>query len=123
VLTERISGVPYSDAVHWHERCYVLELVVQRTDFRNVADWDGQLWLEILPALRFSERDGLHHHHSFLPRNKRQVPPELSWLRIVLTSCKGKSLEEMALLFGDDIDAKKVLEEHIDPKEDHFAKA
>jgi len=33
---------------------------------------------------------------------------------------KGKSLEQMAVLFGDDVDAKKVLEEH---KEDHFAKA
>jgi hypothetical protein len=101
----------------------VLELVVQRTDFRNVADWDGQRWLEILPALRLSERSGLCRHRTFLPRNKRQVPPELSWLRIVLTSRKGKSLEQMGAIFGDEVDAKKVLEEHLDDKEDHFAKA
>lgn len=101
----------------------MLELVVQRTDFPNVTDWDGQRWLEILPAVRLSERSGLYHDCAFLPRNKRQVFPEPSWLRIILTSRKGKSLEQMAILFGDDVDAKKVLEEHLDHKEDHFAKA
>jgi len=34
---------------------------------------------------------------------------------------KGKSLEEMAVLFGDEVDARQVLEEHIDRKEDQLA--
>lgn len=123
VLTECISGVPHPDAVHWHERCYVRELVIQCTPFRNVTDRDGQHWMEILPDIRLFERSGLYCHHSFLPRNKRHVPPEPSWLCTVLTSWTGKSLEEMAVIFGDEIDAKRVLQDHIGEKEDHFGKA
>lgn len=40
-LTKPISGVSHTDAVHWHERGYVHELVVQHINFRNVADWNG----------------------------------------------------------------------------------
>ncbi|KAF8556197.1 sugar transporter [Imleria badia] len=36
---------------------------------------------------------------------------------------KGKSLEDMAVIFGDEFDAKHVLQEHSDEKEDHFVKA
>ncbi|KAF9223529.1 general substrate transporter [Gyrodon lividus] len=35
---------------------------------------------------------------------------------------KGKSLEEMAIIFGDEVDAKQVLEEHLDRKEEHIEK-
>lgn len=40
-LTERISGVSHTESIHWHERCYVHELVAQHITFRNGADWDG----------------------------------------------------------------------------------
>ncbi|KAH0833114.1 general substrate transporter [Lanmaoa asiatica] len=35
----------------------------------------------------------------------------------------GKSLEEMAVIFGDEVDAKQVLEEHLDRKEGKLEKA
>ena len=93
VLTEGPSGVSHPDALHWHERCYVHELVVQRSNFRNVTDWDGQRWLEILPTLRLSERSGLYHHRGILPRNQRQVVlPEVPWSCIVLTGLSHRQI-------------------------------
>ena len=64
------------------------ELVVQRNPFGSIADWDGQRWLEILLALRLSERGGLFRHRTHVPRNKRQVSLTFSSVDIVLTACK-----------------------------------
>ena len=123
VLTEGPPGISHPDALHRHECCYVYELVFQRGDFRNVTNRDGQRRLEILSTLRLSECSGLYHHRGILPRNKRQVPPEVSYSRIVLTYRIGKSLEEMAVIFGDEVDVRQWLREHLDRKEDHLEKA
>ena len=118
---EHIPGISYTDAIHWDKCRYVRELVAQHVDFRNVANWDGQCWLEILSTLCLPERSGLYRHCALLPRDKRQVPPKLFGSVFFTRHTTGKSLEEMASLFGDEVDARQVLAEHIDRTEDPLA--
>ena len=69
-------------------------------------------FVEILRRLHRAQRCGFHNHHALLPRNQR-LQTSLSIVHAVCLTVlfvhTGKTLEQMAEVFGDEVDAHDVL--------------